>query len=65
MESKNFSSIGNRPREKDIIVKYGEGINVESHCINSLGVFHAGHIKAIANNAGKGFDDMHDIAIVF
>ncbi|SNZ00151.1 NAD(P)H-dependent flavin oxidoreductase [Flagellimonas pacifica] len=63
-ESAGCPAIGNRPGEKDIIVKVGEDYEVERYSINSPGKQYAGDIKAMANYAGKSVSDIHDIPTV-
>lgn len=56
--------VGARPGEKDIIAKIGEDFEVERYSINSPGNQYIGDIKAMANYAGKGVSDIHDIPTV-
>ena len=63
-ESAGCAAIGNRPGEKDTIVKYGEGTKVERYSINSPGAFYTGNIEAMANYAGKSVNDINDIPTV-
>ena len=63
-ESSGCPTIGTRPGEKDIIVKYGDDVEVERYSINSPGNFYKGDIAAMSNYAGKGVNDIHDIPSV-
>jgi nitronate monooxygenase len=63
-ESSGCPALGTRPGEKDIIVKYGDNVEVERYSINSPGNFYEGDIAAMANYAGKSVSDIHDIPSV-
>lgn len=63
-ESSGCAAIGRRPGESDAIVQNDGGIPVERYSINSPAAFYTGDIEAMANYAGTGVADIHDIPTV-
>jgi len=63
-EAAGCPAIGNRPGERDAIVKSDEDNSVERYSINSPASFYKGNIEAMANYAGTSVDDINDIPTV-
>ena len=63
-ESDGCQTIGNKPGEGDIIASYGDNNNVERYSSNPPSNFYTGDLEAMANYAGTGVDDIHDIPTV-
>ncbi len=63
-EAAGCPAIGNRPGERDAVVKSDEDNSVERYSINSPASFYTGNIEAMANYAGTSVDDIHDIPTV-
>ncbi len=60
-ESAGCPMTGNRPGEMDVVATNGGDVSIERYSISAPQAHFEGNIEALANYAGKGVNDIHDI----